>query len=153
MRTIIILLATGLYTGYVPIAPGTAGSVVGLIVAWGVFAPLWRRSAVICVAVFALAFGGAAWVAARAEEIFKQADSPHIVIDEILGMVATTLFNPPRWPYLAAGFVAFRFFDIIKPFPAGLIDRRIRGGPAVMLDDLAAAVYANLVVQVLARMV
>jgi phosphatidylglycerophosphatase A len=153
MRTVIILLATGLYAGYVPIAPGTAGSLVGLIVAWGVFAPLWRRSPVICAAVFALAFGGGSWIAARAEEIFKQADSPHIVIDEILGMVATTLFNPPRWPYLAAGFVAFRFFDIIKPFPAGLIDRRIRGGLAVMLDDLAAAVYANLVLQVLARIV
>jgi phosphatidylglycerophosphatase A len=149
----IILLATGLYAGYVPAIPGTAGSVVGLVLAWAAFAPLWRYSPAVCLLVFALSFGAGCWVAGRAEEALGQRDSPHIVIDEILGMVATTFFNPIRWPWLAAGFLAFRFFDIVKPFPAGSIDRRLQGGLGVMLDDLVAAVYANIVLQVLVRIV
>jgi phosphatidylglycerophosphatase A len=151
MRTLTILLATGVYSGYFPVAPGTAGSVVGIALSWLVFGPLWIRSPAATLAIFAAAFIAACWIAGRAEVIFDEHDSSRIVIDEVLGMVATMFANPLTPAYFAAGFVVFRVFDVLKPFPAGLIDRAIGGGAGVMLDDLAAAVYANIVLQVLWR--
>ncbi len=152
MENLILLFATGIYSGYAPIAPGTAGSVVGLILGYLVCAPIWNRSPIGFVAGFAVVFAASCWIAGRAEEIFQQRDSPRIVLDEVLGMIATMYLNPFGWPWLVAGFVLFRLFDIIKPFPAGLIDARLEGGSAVMLDDLAAGVYANLAVRILARL-
>jgi phosphatidylglycerophosphatase A len=151
MRSLIVFFATGAYTGYSPVAPGTAGSIPGLILAWLVFAPMWQHSTVTFLLVFAILFAAACWVAGRAEEIFEQHDDSRIVLDEVLGMVATMFLLPIDVPHLAIGFVLFRLFDIIKPFPADLIDRRMRGGASVMLDDLSAAIYANLVGQALAR--
>jgi phosphatidylglycerophosphatase A len=147
MRWLTLFLATGLYSGYVPRAPGTAGSVVGLALVWAVTAPLARRSPVACGLLIAALFGAGCWLAGRAEEILRQRDSPHIVIDEIVAMAVTMFLNPASLAALGAGFVLFRLFDILKPEPAGIIDRRMRGGVAVMLDDLVAAIYANLVLR------
>jgi phosphatidylglycerophosphatase A len=151
-RALTIFLATGAYSGYSPFAPGTAGSAVGLLLVWGGFGPLWSRSPLAALVVFAGAFAISCAIAGRAEEIFNQPDCSKIVIDEILGMAATMFGNPTTTPWMAAGFLAFRVFDVIKPFPAGLIDRRIGGGTGVMLDDLAAAIYANVVLQVARRL-
>jgi phosphatidylglycerophosphatase A len=151
MRALVIFFATGIYTGYSPYASGTAGSVVGLILSWLVFWPLWERSPALCLAIFAVAFIVACWISDEAERIFDEHDSSKIVIDEVLGMVFTMFGNPMTWPYLLAGFLLFRLFDIIKPFPAGYIDAHIRNGIGVMVDDLAAAVYANIVLQIAAR--
>src|ERR1700674_1153967 len=118
MRSIIIFLATGAYTGYFPVAPGTAGSIPGLILAWLIFAPMWRHSIVLFIAVFALLFAACCWVAGRAEEIFAQRDDSRIVIDEVLGMVASMFLLPTDWRHLAVGFFLFRLFDVLKPFPA-----------------------------------
>jgi phosphatidylglycerophosphatase A len=153
MRAIIIFFATAIYSGYSPIAPGTAGSVVGVAAVWIAFGPLWQRSPAICLAVFAVAFAISCWIAGRAEVIFDEHDSPKIVIDEVLGMAATMFGNPITWPWIIAGFALFRFFDIVKLFPADVIDRRLPGGAGVMLDDLAAAIYANIVLQVLTRVI
>lgn len=153
MRKLIIFLATGFYSGYVPRAPGTAGSAVGLILVWGVTGPLtrgWPPGALLLIAAL---FAAGCWIAGRAEQILHRHDSPHIVIDEIVGMAATMFLNPTGWAALTMGFVLFRFFDVLKPFPVGLIDRRMKGGTAVMLDDLAAAVYANLVLHALALLI
>jgi phosphatidylglycerophosphatase A len=153
MRAIIIFFATAIYTGYAPIAPGTAGSVVGVVLVWIAFGPLWARSPALCLAVFAVAFAVSCWIAGRAEEIFDEHDCPKIVIDEVLGMAATMFGNPITWPWIIAGFALFRFFDVIKVFPADVIDRRVPDGLGVMLDDLAAAIYANIVLQVLVRVI
>jgi phosphatidylglycerophosphatase A len=153
MRGLILFLATGLYSGYVPYAPGTAGSAVGVLLVWGVTAPLAERSPIGAAALILALFGAGCWAAGRAEEILGQRDSPHIVIDEIVGMAVAMYLNPAGWVALGAGFALFRLFDIAKPEPAGMIDRRMRGGAAVMLDDVAAGVYANLVLQVLGRVV
>ncbi len=152
MRKLIIFLATGAYSGYSPVAPGTAGSAVGLVLVWLVCAPLWRMAPWAFLAAFGAVFLVSCRIAGRAEEIFNEHDSPRIVIDEVLGMAATMFLNPAGWQYLVGGFVLFRLFDIIKPFPAALIDRRMRGGAAVMLDDLAAAVYANLALRLAAHL-
>ncbi len=150
MRALIIFIATGAYTGYAPIASGTAGSIPGLILAWLIFAPMWQYSIILFLIVFAILFAASCWVAGRAEEIFERRDDSRIVIDEVLGMVAAMFLLPMTWRYLALGFFLFRLFDTVKPFPAGLIDRRMPGGTGVMLDDLTAAIYANLGAQVLA---
>jgi phosphatidylglycerophosphatase A len=151
MRALVIFFATGIYTGYSPYASGTAGSVVGLILSWFVFWPLWEHSPALCLAIFAVTFAIACWVSDEAERIFAEHDSSKIVIDEVLGMVFTMFGNPMTWPYLLAGFLLFRLFDILKPFPAGYIDAHIRNGIGVMVDDLAAAIYANIVLQIAAR--
>jgi phosphatidylglycerophosphatase A len=153
MRSLILFIATGAGTGYAPVAPGTAGSVPGLILTWLVFAPMWRYSMPLFLIVYAAAFAVSCWIAGRAEEIFERRDDSRIVIDEVLGMTATMFLLPTDWQHLALGFLCFRLFDTLKPFPAGAIDRRMPGGTGVMLDDLAAAIYANLVGRVLARFI
>jgi phosphatidylglycerophosphatase A len=151
MRQLIIFLATGAYTGYSPIASGTAGSVVGVIIGYFLCAPMWQHEPMIFAVIFAAVFVLACLIAGRAEEIFGEHDSSKIVLDEVLGMIATMFLNPLGVPWLVAGFLLFRVFDIVKPFPASVIDRRMPGGPGVMLDDLFAGIYANIVVRILAH--
>ena len=151
MRGLILFFATGCYTGYAPVAPGTAGSVVGLLLAWAVTVPLGRRSELAALAVIAALFALGCWLAGRAEELLGEPDSSHIVIDEIVGMALTMYMAPATdWIAFAAGFALFRLFDVLKPEPARTLDRRIHGGVGVMLDDVAAAIYANLVLHALA---
>jgi phosphatidylglycerophosphatase A len=151
MRALIIFIATGAYSGFSPVAPGTAGSLVGLLVVWLALGPLWSHSPSLALLAFAAAFAISCWIAGRAEVIFKEPDSPKIVIDEVLGMAATMYGNPLTVPWMLAGFVLFRVFDVMKPFPASWIDRRVEGGTGVMLDDMASAIYANIVIQVARR--
>jgi len=116
-----------------------------------VFGPLWTHSPALCLTVFAVAFAVSCWISDRAEKIFDQHDDSRIVIDEVLGMAATMFGNPLTFGWLMLGFLLFRVADVIKPWPANLIDRRMRNGAGVMLDDLAAAIYANIVLQVIVR--
>ncbi|MFO0752859.1 MAG: phosphatidylglycerophosphatase A [Thermodesulfovibrionales bacterium] len=78
-----------------------------------------------------------------AEKGFGQHDSKHIVIDEFVGYLAAMLFLPLTVPYLAASFFLFRLFDILKPPPIRSIDRKVRGGVGIMLDDAAAGLCTN----------
>lgn len=83
-------------------------------------------------------------IADRAERYFGKKDCQVIVIDEVVGVFFTMFLFPPTLAYLSAGFLIFRFFDIVKPFPAGWVDRNIKGGTGVVLDDIVAGIYANL---------
>jgi phosphatidylglycerophosphatase A len=148
MRQVIIFLASGAYTGYSPFAPGTAGSVVGLIIGYFFCAPMWQHEPMMFVLIFAAVMFLSCLIAGRAEEIFGEHDSSKIVLDEVLGMIATMFLNPLGWVSLLGGFILFRLFDIIKPFPADLIDRKMPGGPGVMLDDLFAGIYANIILRI-----
>ena len=143
MERFILGMATAGYVGYSPLAPGTAGTMVGVLVflLYASFPPeVYLLSTA---AFFALAW----WVAERAETILGQRDSPKIVIDEVLGYLITMAFLPLTLTTLAAGFLFFRLFDIIKPPPAGAIDRKMGGGLAVVLDDAIAGIYANILLQ------
>ena len=150
VRLLVTFVATGAYAGYVPLAPGTVGSALGLLLVRFAIAPVWRYSPSGFLMLFGVAFILACGVAERAETIFAEPDSSAIVVDELLGMIATMFGNPTGWIWLIAGFTLFRLLDIIKPWPASWLDR-MQGGAGVMLDDLAAAFYANITMQVLRR--
>ena len=141
-RALVTFVASGAFVGFVPVVPGTAGSLLGLLLVRLAICSIWQYSPIGFLMLFGVVFIAACRVADRAERIFGEPDSPAIVLDEILGMVATMFGNRIGWPWLIAGFTLFRLFDIIKPWPASRFDR-IRGGVGVMLDDLAAAFYAN----------
>jgi phosphatidylglycerophosphatase A len=91
------------------------------------------------------------WAAERAEMIFGEKDSPKIVIDEGVGYLVTMAFFPFTLSAVVGGFLFFRLFDIIKPFPAGLVERSVRGGAGIMLDDVIAGIYANFILRLLTR--
>jgi len=148
-RKFITLAATGFGSGYAPLAPGTAGTLVGipLFLAFSVLPwPLWLLSLV--------AFTCLAWhVADAAERLFGGKDARCIVIDEIAGLQWSLFLVAPTALHAVLGFFLFRLFDILKPFPARFFENRLPGGLAVVADDVAAGLYANAALQVLIRQV
>lgn len=137
------IIATGLGSGYAPFAPGTAGTLVAIPVYLVLFPLSWPLYLLTVVALTFLAIH----VSGSAEVLFGRKDAPRIVIDEICGFLFAMFCVTPTVVHIAAGFAFFRLFDIVKPFPAGLIQRRLPGGYGVVLDDVAAGIYANLVLQ------
>jgi phosphatidylglycerophosphatase A len=142
-RSLILFLATGFYGGYAPFAPGTFGTVVGVAFFWcfSHFSPV-----LYLVTTIAFVFLSA-WLADKAEQILQRKDAPAIVIDEISGFLVTMLFVPCSLTMVLAGFLLFRGFDIGKVFPSRWIECTIPGGWGVVLDDVVAGVYANIVLQ------
>jgi len=145
-RVVVIFIAQGAYTGRSPVAPGTAGTLAGVLLY------LWMKglSPVIYIIVCLLLFVLGTWVAGRAEDILGSKDHPSIVIDEIAGYMVSMFLVPPAWGFMIAGFLLFRFFDIVKPYPLKRF-QELRGGPGVMLDDVGAGIYTNIVLQVVSR--
>jgi len=139
MRQIYIFLATGCYSGYLPIAPGTWGTVVGVGIFWMIG---WLPPLLYIVTTIAFIFL-AIWVADHGSRIFQQEDPPQVVIDEIAGYLVTMAFHGPNLYVAIAGFILFRIFDITKPPPIRWIERRFPGGAGIVLDDVAAGIYAN----------
>ena len=137
------LVATGLFAGYSPIVPGTAGSLVGV----GIYAiPGMETPVVLSLATLAVLFLGAN-VSGRMEK--KLGEDPQIiVIDEIIGMWISLLFLPKRLLVVLIAFILFRIYDTFKPPPARQLER-VGHGWGVMLDDVAAGVYANLTVRLI----
>ena len=139
MKLLVKLIASGFGAGYSPIAPGTVGSIWGVVM----YILLYRYPSVFVlstVILFAIGF----MVSGRAEGLFAEKDSKKIVIDEIASMCLVFIFIKPDWLMLAAGFLLFRFFDIIKPAPARKVEE-FSGGKAVMFDDIIAAIYTILI--------
>ena len=145
MTRLAVFLATVAYCGYFPIAPGTVGSAAGLVVYLLVW---WTRSPIVEVGLIAAIFAAGVWAATEAERFFGGIDPGPVVIDEVLGMLVTLAFMPVVPATALAGFVLFRIFDVIKPYPANRFER-LHGGFGVMADDAMAAVYANLVLRAL----
>ena len=140
MTRLAVFIATVGYCGYSPIAPGTVGSAAGLVVYLLVW---WTQSALVEIGLIAGVFAAGIWAATTAERYFGGIDPGPVVIDEVLGMLVTLAFMPVGPSTAFVGFVLFRIFDVIKPFPAGRFER-LHGGLGVMADDAMAAVYANL---------
>jgi phosphatidylglycerophosphatase A len=140
-----VFIATAGYCGYFPIAPGTAGSAAGLVVYLLI---RWAGSPIAEAAAIAVIFAAGTWAATRAERYFGGIDPGPVVIDEVLGMLITLAFIPAGWSAALAGFLLFRVFDVIKPFPANRLEK-FHGGFGIMADDAMAGVYANLALRAL----
>lgn len=132
-----------------PHAPGTSGTLVGVLV-YLVFAQFhWS---LYLLSVIALSFL-AIYVAQEAEKLFNKKDASQIVIDEIVGFQFTMFLVAPTVVHIAIGFILFRLFDIIKPFPIRLCERRLPGGYGVVGDDIIAGIYGNIVMLLLVTFV
>jgi phosphatidylglycerophosphatase A len=137
------IIATAFGAGYSPIASGTAGSAVALVILWLV--PFTRTGLIVF--FLAVMFVGT-WAAEVVEAAVGDKDPGVIVIDEVAGMTLSVLLLPLTWQVLLVGFMLFRIFDVVKPFPAGRL-QSLRGGVGVMIDDLFAGLYALIVLLVL----
>jgi phosphatidylglycerophosphatase A len=152
MRAVVLFLASVSYLGYIPIASGTFGSLVGIPAFWA-FDPLRHASTPAYLAAFAAMVLGACWLAGRAEALLREHDSHKIVIDEVVGYLAATLFLEPTWQNTIVAFFAFRAFDIVKPFPASYADKHMAGGYGVVLDDVISGLYANAATRIVMLMI
>lgn len=140
-------LATGFGSGFAPFAPGTAGTVVAIPV-YLIFSPLsWPLYLLSALALTFLAV----YASQEAEKIFRKKDAPQIVIDEIAGFMWTMFLVAPTGLHILLGFVLFRLFDILKPFPARFFQNRLQGGYGIVLDDVAAGIYANISLLILLK--
>ena len=141
LRDPINLLAFGFGSGLAPVAPGTAGSLVGLVLAWSTLdLPIAARLLV----AIALILSGI-WICGEAARRIAVHDHPGIVWDEIAGIYLALLVAPPSIWAWALAFGLFRLFDIWKPWPIRDLDHRLKGGLGIMLDDLVAALYTALI--------
>jgi phosphatidylglycerophosphatase A len=148
MKGFIKLLATWGGTGFSPIASGT----VGTLGAIPFFLLLSRLSLPLYLVTLVAFFFLASWVAGRAEHLFGEHDSGKIVIDEVVGYLVTMTAVPVTYTTVAAGFLLFRFFDVVKVEPARSIDRRMTNGYGVVLDDVVAGLYSCVVLHLAVRL-
>jgi len=148
MRSLVIFVASVGYLGYIPLASGTFGSLVGIPLFFA-FDGLRAVSVPLYLMIYVAAVAGACWVSGKADELLKEHDSHKIVIDEVVGYLAATLFLDPTWSHVIWAFFIFRALDVIKPFPANYIDANFPGGYGVTLDDVVSGLYTNLLLRLL----
>lgn len=146
MDRLLLLLLTAGGVGYIPPAPGSAGSLLGLLLAWALAA--WGAGAIL---LGALACAGlTALLAGRAEALLGRRDPPAVVLDEMAGMLLATVALPRHWAFAAAAFGCFRLLDIWKPL--GIRQAQaLPGGAGILADDLLAGLYTNLLLQAVWR--
>jgi phosphatidylglycerophosphatase A len=140
-----LILATWFGTGLLPFAPGTFGTLgaVPLVLALQHY-PLACR-----IPFFLLFLATAIWASGRAASLLDTPDPSQVVIDEVAGFLAASVLLRFSWQGLGAAFILFRVFDILKPFPAGFLDRRLKGGIGIVLDDIAAGCYVLGVMEIM----
>jgi phosphatidylglycerophosphatase A len=143
MRRLGLFVATCGYLGYVPIAPGTFGSALGLAVFYGVRT---TGSVSVEIAAILVIFAIGIWSGTVAEHHFGGVDPGPVVIDEVVGMLITLAFLPVNLTGAVVGFLVFRVLDVVKPWPSARFEK-LPGGLGVMADDGMAAVYGNLIMR------
>jgi phosphatidylglycerophosphatase A len=142
-----LAIATGGYLGFWPIGPGTVGTCVALPFIW--LCGSWPILFQIAFAGILVAVG--VWSSNRALKTLKKDDAPQIVVDEVAGYFVAMIGLPVTLYWVICGFCLFRILDIFKPFPISWIDEKVKGGWGVMLDDLAAGIFANVVMHLMMR--
>jgi len=144
MIRVILLFATGLGVGCSPVVPGTMGTLLAIpifLLVSSIPSPVYEWT---IIAFFFLA----CWVSDKAQSHWGKKDDQRIVIDEIMGFFATMMWLPKTALFITLGFVLFRIFDILKPPPVRRLEQ-MRGGYGVVLDDVMAGIYANIVLQLI----
>ena len=145
LRSPAMWLALGFGAGLARRAPGTAGTLMAL----PIFLLLSALAPPVYAAAVLLAFAAGIPLCARAADALGAHDHRAIVWDEMVGLWVALAFIPLSWSAALLGFALFRLFDIAKPWPISWLDRRLRGGLGIMLDDVAAGVCANLLLRIL----
>jgi phosphatidylglycerophosphatase A len=136
-------LAYGFGSGLAPVAPGTFGTLAALPLFW----LLKDLSLPVYLLLTVLAFIAGIWICQQAVDWLGRDDPSAVVWDEIVGYLVTMTAAPAGWQWMVIGFVLFRLFDIWKPWPISLADRKLHGGLGIMLDDVLAGIYAAIVLQ------
>lgn len=137
------LFALGFGSGLAPTAPGTVGTLVGV----AIYAALPAMSLPVYLAFVLVTAAFGVWVCGRSARALGVHDHGGIVWDELVGYWITMIAAPAGWPWMALGFVLFRLFDIVKPWPIRLLDAKVHGGLGIMLDDILAGVFAAVCLQ------
>lgn len=145
--TLVLFLATGCYIGKIPMAPGTFGSLWGLILSFFIA----RTTVALAITLIIGLMCCAVWIAHAAEKLLAQQDPGCIVIDEIAGMVVTLAGLPFNLACATAGFIIFRLLDIIKPFPIRTLERKVSGGAGIVIDDVMAGIMGNIVLRIIIK--
>jgi phosphatidylglycerophosphatase A len=144
MKRLAVLLATSGGAGYAPIAPGTAGSAVGVVI----YLLTYKLSAVAQIALVVVVSIVGIWASDEGARHFQRDDPGQVVIDEVAGQLLTLLLTGVGWIGAIVGFFIFRVLDVIKPWPARRLEH-LHGGLGIMADDLMVALYGNILVRVL----
>ncbi|MEM7027130.1 MAG: phosphatidylglycerophosphatase A [Pseudomonadota bacterium] len=146
LRNPIHLLTLGFGSGLSPKMPGTFGTLTGVIL-YLLFMPTsnWLIYSIIVAFCF---FTGISMCSYTAKALNVH-DHPAIVWDEIVGFWLVMLLVPKTWVWILVGFVLFRFFDILKPWPIKMIDNKVKGGLGIMLDDAIAALFSLIIIQII----
>ena len=140
----VMFLATGCYIGNISFAPGTFGSVLGLLLCF-FLSKIDFSIAVLLTLIFILS---AIWIAGEAEKILGEEDPGCIVIDEIAGIILTLSGLPFNITSMTVGFLIFRVLDIWKPYPIRLLENKFSGGIGIVLDDVVAGILSNVILRV-----
>lgn len=140
----VLLLAFGFGSGLAKKAPGTSGTLAAV----PLYCVLAQTGDVIYSIMTVIAVISGCWICGKAAVKLGEHDFGGIVWDEVAGYLITLWFMPFTWTNVALGFVLFRFFDILKPWPIKIADRRVKGGFGIMLDDVIAGLFANLLLMV-----
>lgn len=142
----ICFLGLGFGSGLAPKAPGTAGTLAAVPIVW-LMMPL---SLPVYLAITLIAFVAGIWICQKSAQWLGRPDPGAVVWDEIVGLMVTMIAAPAGWQWMLLGFILFRFFDILKPWPISLADRALHGGLGIMVDDVLAGVFALVCIQWLA---
>jgi len=142
-----IFFASGFGSGFIPLAPGTWGSAVGVALVW----KFWGNSVFVQFLWVLLLGALGVWASGVTCQYFKKQDCQYIVIDEIVGLMITMIGIPITGYELVIGFLLFRLFDVVKPVPVNWVDKKLKNGLGVMLDDVVAGIYGNLIMHLILR--
>jgi len=138
LRNPVQLLAFGFGSGLAPRAPGTVGTLLAVVL----YLPMAHLNLVAYSAVIVVAALVGVWICGSASKQLGVHDHGGIVWDEFVGFWITLWAVPAGWVWIVAGFALFRFFDVVKPWPIGLLDAKVNGGFGIMVDDMIAGVMA-----------
>jgi len=138
-------IAFGFGTGAMPWAPGTFGTLVGVCF-YLLLSALPSKLYIVCVILLTLV---SVWICQKVDKKIGVHDHPGMNLDEVIGFLVTMILVPSHWLWIILGFILFRFFDIVKPWPIRWLDEKVPGGWGIMLDDVVAGIFSCVVLKII----